>query len=65
VSANKTYLGDAVYAEVDEGRLRLTTENGISVTNEIYLEPEVYERLAAYVARLREMKHDANPAERS
>lgn len=47
---SKTYLGDAVYAEVEEGRLRLTTEDGISVTNEIYLEPEVYQALTNYIA---------------
>jgi hypothetical protein len=31
----------------------LTTENGISVTNQIALEPEVYARLVEYVDRLR------------
>jgi hypothetical protein len=37
----KTYLGDGVYAEIGHGELILTTENGISVTNRIVLEPEV------------------------
>jgi hypothetical protein len=49
----KTYLGDAVYARFDElGRLVLTTEDGIRTTNEIYLEPEVLEKLHQYLASL-------------
>lgn len=45
----KTYLGDAVYAEIDSaGYLVLTTENGIETTNTIYLEPEVYAALKMY-----------------
>jgi hypothetical protein len=40
----KAYLGDAVYADIDEyGCLLLTTENGIRATNTIVLEPEVVE----------------------
>ena len=35
----KTYLGDGVYADVENGMLKLTTENGIAVTNTIYLGP--------------------------
>jgi hypothetical protein len=47
---SKAYLGDAVYAEFDRyGALVLTTENGISVTNTIVLEPEVLEQLAVYL----------------
>lgn len=45
----KTYLGDGVYLDQEPGRLVLTTEDGISVTNTIYLEEEV---LAALVKRL-------------
>jgi hypothetical protein len=52
----KVYLGDGVYAEFDEGRLVLTTEDGISVTNTIYLENEVYNALLAFVERLRKGK---------
>jgi hypothetical protein len=47
----KTYLGDAVYAEVRDGMIWLTTENGISVTNEIALEVEVFEALVRYGVR--------------
>jgi hypothetical protein len=44
----KTYLGDAVYAEYDGYYLVLTTEDGESITNRIYLEPEVLQALRAY-----------------
>jgi hypothetical protein len=48
----KVYLGDAVYAAVnDAGQIVLTTENGYSATNTIYLEPEVYEALVRFVGR--------------
>jgi hypothetical protein len=49
----KEYLGDAVYADIEHGKLVLTTEDGISVTNTIYLEPEVIAALMAYLGRLR------------
>jgi hypothetical protein len=41
----KTYLGDGVYADVEYGMIKLTTEDGISTTNTIYLEPEVINAL--------------------
>jgi hypothetical protein len=47
--SDKTYLGDAVYGEFDQfGALVLTTEDGISVTNKIVLEPEVIQNLQNY-----------------
>lgn len=51
----KVYLGDGVYVEFDRApnMLKLTTENGIEVTNTIYLEPEVYTALVAYVDALK------------
>ena len=45
----KEYIGDGVYAEHDFSDLILTTENGVSVTNRIVLEPEVWRSLLAYV----------------
>jgi len=48
----KQYLGDGVYVDWWEGGLVLTTENGIEQTNAIYLEPEVYAALQAFVTRL-------------
>lgn len=53
----KEYLGDSVYVEHErwgnDGRLflRLTTDNGMGPSNEIFLEPQVYCALLAYVLR--------------
>ena len=48
----KVYLGDAVYAELDQWRgLVLTTEDGIRATNTIVLEPEVMQALLAFWKR--------------
>lgn len=47
----KEYLGDGVYAEVEMGMVKLTTENGISTTNTIYFEPEVVAALLSYLKR--------------
>lgn len=45
----KTYLGDGVYAEVDElARVVLTTENGYCATNTIYLENDVWGKLVQW-----------------
>ena len=44
----KIYLGDSVYVQVECGMLRLTTENGFGTSNEIFLEPEVFENLSKY-----------------
>jgi hypothetical protein len=49
---NRQYLGDGVYVSFDGEMVWLTTENGISVTNRIALEPYVWERLREYVSRL-------------
>jgi hypothetical protein len=49
---SKDYLGDSVYAEVDDcGNLVLTTENGLGASNTIVLEPEVIAALERYVKR--------------
>lgn len=45
----KVYLGDGVYAEDDGHGIVLTTSNGIDVTNVIYLEPEVLDKLLSVV----------------
>ena len=48
----KTYLGDSVYAEVDEfGSLVLTTENGLPTdpSNRIVLEDYVIEALIVFL----------------
>jgi hypothetical protein len=43
------YLGDGVYLQFEPGRLILTTENGIAVTNRVVLEPEVWAQLLRLV----------------
>ena len=48
------YLGDGAYVDVDGDALWLTTEDGISVTNRICLDPEVYQALTDYVSALKE-----------
>ena len=62
--AYKQYIGDGVYAEMDQerDRLVLTTENGISASNTIYLEPEVWDALQLYVRRF-EAKPDGSCAD--
>ena len=48
----KVYLGDSVYVDVQNGMLKLTTENGLrgNASNTIYLEPAVFDALKRYVA---------------
>jgi hypothetical protein len=40
---NKEYLGDGVFVDIEDGMIKLTTEDGIKATNTIYLEVEVLE----------------------
>lgn len=47
----KEYIGDGVYVDVERGMIKLTTENGIRVTNTIYLEHDVWRHLSDYVWR--------------
>jgi hypothetical protein len=47
----KDYLGDAVYAAVEDGMIVLTTEDGIGPSNRIYLDPAVYRSLRRYAKR--------------
>ncbi len=51
MSGDKHYLGDAVYYQNDGHGVMLTTENGISVTSQIYLEPEVLAALLKMLGR--------------
>ena len=46
---SKAYLGDGVSVELTSGMLKLITENGIETTNTVYLEPEVWRALKAWV----------------
>ena len=56
--STKHYLGDAVYAELDRGMIKLTTEDGRNVTNTIYLEPFTYESLIKWVLSLPDNNDD-------
>jgi len=51
-AVHKTYLGDGAYAELRDGDLILTTENGIRVTNRIVLGGVEYQALVDFVNRL-------------
>jgi hypothetical protein len=45
----KRHLGDGVYGEMEGRILLLTTEDGVSVTNRIVLEPEVIDDLLGFL----------------
>jgi len=45
----KRYLGDSVYAEIENGMVKLTTNNGFEDRDTIYLELPVYNELSRYV----------------
>lgn len=54
MSTPRTYLGDGVYAGYDGYSIILTTENGFSGTNEIFLEPHVLDALIEFHLKLKE-----------
>ena len=45
MTSDRSYLGDGVYADIERGMIKLTTEDGIRATNTIFLEIEVYDAL--------------------
>jgi hypothetical protein len=50
----KRYLGDGCYAMLDKGhRNVLTTEDDISTTNEMVLEPEVVKVFLEFIYRVK------------
>lgn len=56
----KDYLGDSVYATVDEsGDVVLTTENGFGPSNTIYLDESVLNNLLRYIERVKAEKEHA------
>ena len=55
----KSYLGDSVYATREDYGITLTTENGHGPTNTIFLEPEVYQALMAFVKECTELDRAA------
>ena len=49
------YIGDGAYAAINDGdTLVLTTENGISAQNTIYIDAEIYPILENFIKRVRE-----------
>ena len=52
-NGNKDYLGDGVYADFDGFGITLTAENGVTVSDTIYLEPQVLEALNRYAERMK------------
>lgn len=58
----KEYLGDAVYVEYDGYHIVLTTEDGISTTNRICLDPDVMAALSRYGRKLIEQLDKAKPS---
>ena len=58
--SHKSYLGDAVYVELDDfGDIKLTTENGYEATNVIVMEPFVFKALVDWFETLRSLKQEA------
>lgn len=51
----KEYIGDGVYAQVDQYSLVLTTENGISETNRIHIDVGDIPALERYIAKFKEL----------
>ena len=49
----KRYLGDGVYVDFDGYHIVLTTCNGLSDTNKIYLDSQVTEALIKYIEGLK------------
>ncbi len=49
----KSYLGDGVYADVEDGMVKLTTENGYGDTNTIFMKPEVIEAFKQWLIQPR------------
>jgi len=47
----KEYMGDSVYASLENGMIALTTENGFGPSNTIYLENNVARTLVDFMKR--------------
>jgi hypothetical protein len=48
--ANSTYLGDGIYGHVDDyNRVWLVTYNGISISNQICFDDEVFEAAKRFI----------------
>ena len=54
----KTYLGDGAFAEVKDGQLILTAEDGIRATDRVVLGAHEWLVLVAFVNRCTEMRRE-------
>lgn len=61
----KQYLGDAVYAEIENGMIKLRSSNGRETTNVIFLEYEIYLKLVEFVNRTTESEKTENNLEKT
>ena len=63
-NSKKRYIGDGVYLDHDGFAFVLTTENGMSAQNTIYLEPDIWENLKCQaetiLVELEEAEHKAS-----
>lgn len=50
-SPDAQYLGDGVYADVEEGMIRLTAEDGVGAQHTIYLEMDVVSALLEWIIK--------------
>jgi hypothetical protein len=56
--SQKTYLGDGLFAEIKNGELILTAENGIRATDRIVLGAHEWLVLVAFVNRTVEIRRE-------
>lgn len=49
---HRQYLGDSVYVDWDGYNIVLQTDNGMGIDQQIFVEPEVFEKLCTYVEEL-------------
>lgn len=52
MSDTKDYMGDSVYVEMENGMVKLFTDNGLGQSDIIFLEPDVCEALVRYLKGL-------------
>ena len=49
----RAYLGDGLYADYDGFQIRLWASDGVTMTNEVFLDPYVLQNLIIFAERLR------------
>lgn len=59
----KLYLGDGAFCEFTGYNYRIFTSNGITESNEIFLEDDHIEYLFKFVSRIRETLREDKPNE--